>query len=310
LKPKKVGASAALEMQAQTPRFGFVGVVGRPNVGKSTLFNSLVGMKLAITSRKAQTTRHRIRGVLTLPKAQVVFVDTPGLQSAYTSALNQAMNRAVETTLAEVHLLLWVIEAHQFTPADADVLKRLPANVAVIAVLNKVDRVTDRKKLLELMAYLGAQRDFAAIVPLSATKDRAFAPLLQAVIAALPEGEPLFSEDDVTDRTTRFLAAEFIREKLFRLLGDELPYQTAVVIEQYEELPQLHRIHAAIIVAKENQKGIVIGERGATLKRIGTEARREIEALTGTTCYLELWVKVKSGWADSEAQLRSLGLDP
>jgi GTP-binding protein Era len=278
-------------------------------VGKSTLFNALIGMKVAITSRKAQTTRHRIRGVLTTPGAQLVFVDTPGLQHAFKSALNRAMNRAVETTLADVDAIVWVSEATGLTDDDRDVLARLPAKIPVIAALNKVDRITDRAALLEHMRTLSSLRDWAAIVPLAATRDKSFKALIAETTKLLPVAPAIFDVDDVTDRSVRFLASEFIREKLFRLLGDELPYQTAVIIEKFEELPRLCRIHAAILVAKENQKAIVIGTKGESLKRIGTEARLDIEKLTGTKVHLELWVKVRSGWADSEAQLRSLGME-
>lgn len=266
-------------------------------------------MKVAITSRKAQTTRHRIRGVLNTAAAQLVFVDTPGLQHQFKSTLNRAMNRAVESTLADVDALIWVSEATGLTDGDRDVLDRIPDHLPVIAALNKVDRALDRTALLEHMRFLGTLREFAAIVPLSATRDRAFKSLVSEASKLLPEGPAIFGEDDVTDRSVRFLAAEFIREKLFRLLGDELPYQTAVVIEKFEELPNLSRIHAAILVAKENQKAIVIGSKGESLKRIGTEARLDIEKLTGAKVHLELWVKVRSGWAESEAQLRSLGME-
>jgi GTPase len=290
-------------------RAGYVGIVGRPNVGKSTLFNALIGMKIAITSRKAQTTRHRIRGVMTDTSAQIVFVDTPGVQHQYRSALNQAMNRSVDTAFAEVDALLWVIDASAWHSGDDDVLSRLPAHLPVVVVLNKVDRIRDRRAFMDFMAEVAKKRNFHALVPLSATRDRQFNKLIATIKETLPVGEAIFAPDEVTDRSTRFLASEFIREKLFRLLGEELPYQTAVVIESFEESPKLVRINAAILVEKDNQKAIVIGQGGATLKRIGTDARVDIERLTGRKVYLELWVKVRGGWADNAAQLRSLGFE-
>ena len=286
---------------------GTIAVVGRPNVGKSTLLNRLVGEKVSITSRKAQTTRQRVRGILTRGENQFVFVDTPGFQSTFRNALNRQMNRAVQTALAEVDVVLWVIEAKRCTDADRALLPLLPAGRPVLLVLNKADCVADQKTLLPLVAELAKMRDFAAILPVSASRGQGIDALLAEVAKRLPAGEPLYSPDELTDRDERFLAAEFIREKIFRLLGDEVPYYSNVVIDQFEQEGELRRIFAAVIVDKAGQKPILLGKDGATIKRIATEARQDMERLFGGRIYLEVWVRVKSGWADDEATLRRLG---
>ncbi|MBK6982976.1 MAG: GTPase Era [Betaproteobacteria bacterium] len=290
-------------------RAGTVAIVGRPNVGKSTLLNQLVGAHVSITSRKAQTTRHRIQGVRTDERAQLVFVDTPGFQTRHGNALNRAMNRAVTSTLSGVDAIVMVVEAFGWDERDDAVLALLPKGAPVVLVLNKVDRVKDRADVVKLLAECAARRDFAALVPVSAEKGTQVKVLAEAVAKLLPEAAPVYGPDDVTDRSERFLAAEFVRERLFRLLGDELPYTTAVVIEEFREEGALRRIAATIYVDRPSHKAIVIGERGATLKRIGTEARVAMEALFGGKVFLELWVKVKSGWADSEATVRQWGYE-
>lgn len=290
-------------------RAGTVAIVGRPNVGKSTLLNQLVGAHVSITSRKAQTTRHRIQGVRTDERAQLVFVDTPGFQTRHGNALHRAMNRAVTSTLSGVDAIVMVVEAFGWDERDDAVLALLPRGAPVVLVLNKVDRVKDRADVVKLLAECAARRDFAALVPVSAEKGTQVKALAEAVAKLLPEAAPVYGPDDVTDRSERFLAAEFVRERLFRLLGDELPYTTAVVIEEFREDGALRRIAATIYVDRPSHKAIVIGERGATLKRIGTEARVAMEALFGGKVFLELWVKVKSGWADSEATVRQWGYE-
>ncbi|EFK95927.1 GTP-binding protein Era [sediment metagenome] len=296
-------------MTAAGFRAGTVAIVGRPNVGKSTLLNELVGAHVSITSRKAQTTRHRILGIRNDAQSQMVFVDTPGFQTRYSNALNRAMNRAVTGTLAEVDAIVMVIEASGWDERDDPVLALIPPGARVVLAVNKVDRVRDKAKLAQLLAACAARRDFAALVPVSAEKGTQVKALADEVARLLPEGEPHYDADALTDRSERFLAAELVREKLFRLLGDELPYTAAVVIEEFKEEGALRRISATIYVDRPGHKAIVIGEKGATLKRIGTEARVAMEALFGGKVFLELWVKVKSGWADSEATVRQWGYE-
>ncbi|MDR2164735.1 MAG: GTPase Era [Zoogloeaceae bacterium] len=289
-------------------RAGYVALVGRPNVGKSTLLNRLVGEKISIVSRKAQTTRHRILGVLTRPDAQFAFVDTPGFQTRFANALNRAMNRNVTQALADVDAVFFVVEAGHFDTRDAAVLRLIPAATPVILTVNKIDRIGDRKTLLPFVAEVSQKRDFAAVVPVSALGGEQTESLLGAARHHLPHTVPLFAGDDLTDKSERFLAAEYIREKLFRLLGDELPYAATVAIERFEtEVTGLRRIHAAIVVGKTSHKAMVIGKGGTALKRIASEARQDMERLFGNKVYLEVWVKVKSGWADDEQFLRSLG---
>lgn len=290
-------------------RAGTVAIVGRPNVGKSTLLNQLVGAHVSITSRKAQTTRHRILGVRTGERAQLVFVDTPGYQTRYSNALNRAMIRSVTSTLAGVDAIVMVIEAGGWDERDDAVLALIPPGAPVVLALNKVDRMKDRAKLATLLAECARRRDFAALVPVSAEKGTQVKALADEVAKLLPEAQPLYAPEEVTDRSERFLAAELIRERLFRLLGDELPYTLAVVIEEFKEDGALRRVSASIYVDRPGHKAIVIGEKGATLKRIGTEARVAMETLFGGKVFLELWVKVKSGWADSERMVRQWGYE-
>jgi GTP-binding protein Era len=288
-------------------RTGTVAIVGRPNVGKSTLVNHLVGAHVAITSSKAQTTRHRIQGILTDRQSQFIFVDTPGYQTQHQSALNREMNRTVGRVAAEVDVIVLVIDAVGWDERDLPVLALLPEGVPVVLALNKVDRIADKSKVAKALEASVAQRDFAALVPISAQKGTQVKALLDEVRKHLPEGPPIYEADDITDRPERFLAAELVRERIFRLLGDELPYAIAVVVDQFELEGNLRRIAATIYVDKPGHKAIVIGEKGATLKRIGTEARHAMEALFGSKVFLETHVKVKSGWADSDAALKQLG---
>ncbi|WP_028455686.1 GTPase Era [Chitinilyticum litopenaei] len=295
-------------------RCGFVAIVGRPNVGKSTLLNHLIGMKLSITSRKAQTTRHRITGVLTTESAQFVFVDTPGFQNKYRNALNQAMNRNVTSTLADVDVILFVVEAGRFGQDDEAVLRLLPQDRPVILVLNKMDAVADKAALLPFIEQMAQKRDFAAIVPLSALRALKLDVLQQAVEPLLPLSAPFYEEDQVTDRNERFLAAEIIREKIFRTMGDELPYAMTVEIEKFDEEmakngQELRRIFAAVWVDRDSQKAMLIGRNGEKLKRIASDARKDMEQMFDAKVYLEVWVKVKSGWADDTRLLRQFGFE-
>jgi GTPase len=293
-------------------RAGYLAIVGCPNVGKSSLMNRLIGAKLSITSKKAQTTRHRIHGILTTESMQYVFVDTPGVQTQHRNALNRSMNRVVTGALADIDVILFVIEANKWRPEDRAVLARLPApsmNVPAILVINKIDRLSDKGTLLPFMASLAEQHPFAEIVPISAERGENLDTLLKVAGKYLPEAEPIFSPDDLTDRSERFLAAELLREKLFRNLGEELPYGLAVEIERFEEVDGVRRIHAAVIVDRDAQKAIVIGKGGERLKRVASDARKDMERLFGGKVWLETWVKVKSGWADDERALRSLGYE-
>ena len=288
---------------------GYIAIVGRPNVGKSTLLNRLIGEKISIVSRKAQTTRHRIMGILTRPDAQFVFVDTPGFQTKHTNALNRAMNRGVTQALAEVDVVILVVEAERFDERDLAVVKLLPAGRPVILAVNKIDQMKDRAKLLPILAKLAGQYAFAAIVPVSAAKGSQLDDLLGEARKHLPNDELLFGEDEITDKSERFLASEYIREKLFRLIGDELPYSATVEVEKFEIEGELRRISAAIVVDRQAHKGIVIGKGGETLKRIASEARQDMERLFDGKVFLEVFVKVKSGWSDDERLLKSLGYE-
>jgi GTP-binding protein Era len=284
-----------------------VAIVGRPNVGKSTLLNHIVGAHVAITSRKAQTTRHRLLGIFTDKRSQFIFVDTPGFQTQHRNALNREMNRTVGQVAHEVDAIVLVIDAAGWDERDTPLLELLPAKAPVVLALNKVDRVADKSRLLATLQDAAARRDFAALVPVSASKGTQVKALLGEVRKLLPEQAAMYGEDEITDRPERFLAAELVRERIFRLLGDELPYSIAVVVERFELEGTMRRIAATIYVDKPGHKAIVIGEKGATLKRIGTEARHAMEALFGSKVFLETHVRVKSGWADNDAALRELG---
>ena len=288
---------------------GVVAIIGRPNVGKSTLLNRLIGEKISIVSRKAQTTRHRIMGILTRPDAQFVFVDTPGFQTRHTNALNRVMNRGIRQALAEVDAVVWVVDAECFDARDKAIIRILPEEMPVILAVNKVDQFKDKNKLLPLLSDLSREFSFSAIVPISATTGKQIEDLLAEIRKHLPHSERLFSEDDITDKSERFLAAEYIREKLFRLVGDELPYASTVEIENFKMDGKLRRISAAIIVDRPAHKGIIIGKGGELLKRIASEARQDMERLFDGKVFLEVFVKVKSGWSDDERLLRSLGYE-
>ncbi|MGN6390596.1 MAG: GTPase Era [Burkholderiaceae bacterium] len=290
-------------------RCGYIAIVGRPNVGKSTLMNALVGAKVSITSRKAQTTRHRITGIQTIADAQFVYVDTPGFQTRHANALNRTLNRTVTNTLTAADVILFVIEAGTFGPADQEVLALIPAGVPCVLVLNKADRAKDRAVLMPFAQKIAAMRDFAAVVPVSATQRFQLDALQDEIKALLPENPPMFGEDDITDRSEKFLAAEIVREKVFRFVGDELPYTSTVLIEQFQQEGDLRRVFAAILVERDAHKSMVIGQKGARLKEISTQARLDMERLFGGPVYLEIWVKVKSGWADNEAGLRAYGYE-
>ncbi|HEX4884653.1 MAG TPA: GTPase Era [Casimicrobiaceae bacterium] len=288
-------------------RCGHVAVVGRPSVGKSTLVNRLVGAKVSITSKRPQTTRHRIRGILTEEGRQFVFVDTPGFQTKHHTKLNARMNKAVREALGEVDAVVWVIDGARLVPADRNVLALVPPFVPVVAAVNKVDALADKAALLPLLAELATLREFAAIVPISAEKGTQLAALKDEIAKALPEGPALYPEDDITDRDERFLAAEFVREKIFRLLGDEIPYATTVGIDKFEHEGNLRRIFASVYVEKASQRAILLGEGGQRMKAIASGARRDLEQLFGGTVYLEVWVRVKKGWSDDEGSLDRLG---
>lgn len=290
-------------------RCGYIAIVGRPNVGKSTLMNALVGVKVSITSRKAQTTRHRITGIQTLESAQFIYVDTPGFQTRHTNALNKTLNRTVTNTLTASDVILFLVEAGTFGLADQKVLDLIPSSVPCLLVMNKADRVKDKAQLLPFARQIAAKYDFAAVVPVSATLRFQLDNLQGEIQKRLPLNQPVFSSDDVTDRSEKFLAAEIVREKIFRFVGDELPYTSTVVIEKFEQEGDLRRVFAAILVERDTHKSMVIGQKGARLKDISTQARLDMARLFGGPVYLEIWVKVKSGWADNEAGLRAYGYE-
>ena len=287
-------------------RCGAVALIGRPNVGKSTLQNALLGQKLSITSSKPQTTRRSLRGVLTTGTAQFILVDTPGFQTRHRGGLNRAMNRSVRSVLDSVDVAALVVEAGRFGAEDRAVLKLAPAGAALFLVVNKIDEIETAR----LPAYLqkaAAEAGFDEIVPVSAKRRKGLAELLRALERYLPEQPAIHGADELTDRSERDLAAEFLREKLFRYLGEELPYGADVEVEKFEEVRGVRRIHASIVVAKEGHKAIVIGARGAKLKEIATAARQDLERLFGGKVYLETWVKVRGGWTDDERALRRMG---
>jgi GTP-binding protein Era len=290
-------------------RTGTVAIIGRPNVGKSTLLNRLVGQKISITSRRPQTTRNRILGIVSQANVQFVFVDTPGIQSRHASTLTRLMTRAAVDSLQQIDAVVLVIEALHFGPDDKKVLTLLPKDTPVVLAVSKVDLVKDKARLLPFLQTVSTAFPFRAIVPLSAKTGRQTGELLEELRALLPEGPPLYEADDLTDRSERFLAAELLREKLFRLLGEELPYAAAVEIEQFETEGEMRRIAAAVLVDRPGHKPIVIGKNGAKLKTIATQARQDMEKLFGGKVFLEVWVKVKPGWMDDRSILKRLGYD-
>ncbi|MDD7799258.1 GTPase Era [Ralstonia solanacearum] len=293
-------------------RCGMVAIVGRPNVGKSTLMNALVGQKVSITSRKAQTTRHRITGIQTTDDAQFVFVDTPGFQTRHATALNRSLNRAVTSTLTSVDAVLFVVEAGRYGPDDAKLLSLLPRETPVILIVNKVDRLdayTRAEMVAVFLQDMAQVFPFKEIVPMSAKNRDDILRLLGIVRPYLPEGEPMYDPEALTDRSERFLAAEIVREKVFRWTGDELPYSSTVVVDKFETEGRLRRVFVTILVDRDAHKAMIIGAKGAKLKQISTEARMDMEKLFDGKVYLEVWVKVKSGWADNEAGLRAYGYE-
>jgi GTPase len=290
-------------------RCGLIAIVGRPNVGKSTLLNALVGQKISITSKKAQTTRHRITGVRTVGDTQFVFVDTPGFQDRHMAALNRNLNRTVQGSLADVDAVLFVVEAGRFGLDDAKVLALMPPGKPVLLIANKLDALARRQDVLPWLKTMQERHAFAEYVPMSAHKAADVQRLFGILEPYVPRQGWFYDEDALTDRSERFIASEMIREKLFRLTGDELPYTSTVVIDRFEEEPTIRRLAASIVVEREAHKGMIIGERGERLKRIGSEARQELEQLWDCKVFLELWVKVRSGWADDEAHLRSYGYE-
>ncbi|HOZ63147.1 MAG TPA: GTPase Era [Burkholderiaceae bacterium] len=314
LKSMRVAPGSGMPVQGQ--HCGLVAIVGKPNVGKSTLLNALVGQKISITSRKAQTTRHRITGMRTQGPNQFVFVDTPGFQTLHANALNKSLNKTVVGAVADVDLILFVVEAGSFTPADARVLALLGKNIPTLLIANKLDNVHRRGDIAPWLQSMQEKHSFAEFVPMSAKNAKDVERLLDICAGFLPEQSWWYAEDELTDRSEKFLASELVREKLFRLTGDELPYTSTVIIDKFEEEPpqkkghkRLLRIAATIVVERDSHKAMVIGDKGERIKRIGMETRVELEKLADAKVFLELWVKVRSGWADDEARVRSFGYE-
>jgi GTP-binding protein Era len=308
--PPVPGAAPAVAGQ----RCGLIAIVGKPNVGKSTLLNALVGQKISITSRKAQTTRHRITGIRTRGATQFVFVDTPGFQTRHAKALNKSLNKTVMGAVGDVDLVLFVVEAGRFTPADAKVLSLLKPGIPALLVANKLDEVHRRGDIAPWLGEMQQRHDFAEFVPMSAKNAKDVERLFGICEKYLPEQPWWHAEDELTDRSEKFLASETVREKLFRFTGEELPYTSTVVIDKFDEEPspkhkRMVRIAATIIVERDSHKAMVIGDKGERLKRIGTEARQELEKLMDAKVFLEIWVKVRTGWADDEARVRSFGYE-
>ncbi|MCK4833964.1 MAG: GTPase Era, partial [Gammaproteobacteria bacterium] len=294
-------------MTEQKERSGYIAIVGRPNVGKSTLLNSILGMKLSITSRKPQTTRHQILGVKTTDNVQAVYVDTPGIHQRRGTAINKYMNRAATSVLNDVDVILFVVQVKQWTEEDQAIVEKLASvSCPVVLVVNKMDKLPSKKELLPLISELSSQYDFAEIIPVSALNGMNVDVLEQKVATLLPENEHFYPDDQVTDRSMRFLASEIIREKLIRELGQELPYTSTVDIDKYIEDEDIVRIHATIYVESNGQKAIIIGKKGARLKSIGTAARQDISKMVDSKVYINLWVKVREGWSNDERALRGL----
>ena len=301
-------------LPAGETRCGVIAIVGKPNVGKSTLLNALVGQKISITSRKAQTTRHRITGIRTVGLSQFIFVDTPGFQTRHGTALNRSLNKTVLGAVGDVDLVLFVVEAGKFTLVDAKVLALLKPGIPALLVANKVDQVHRRGDLAPWLRDMQQRHDFSEFVPMSAKSPKDVERLFTICEKYLPQQAWWYGADELTDRSEKFLASETVREKLFRFTGDELPYTSTVIVDKFEEEPspkhkRLVKIAATIVVERDGHKAMVIGEKGERLKRIGTEARQELEKLMDCKVFLELWVKVRSGWADDEARVKSFGYE-
>jgi len=297
------------ELATPAHRCGFIAVVGRPNVGKSTLTNALIGSKISIVSRKAQTTRHRIQGVLTREHEQFVFVDTPGFQTRHGGAMNKMMNRVVTQTLADVDVVLFVVEAGKWSAGDEKLLSLLHEPKRTILVISKIDEIKNRDELYPFVANIASQYPFDAVVPVSSTRRHQLDQLLDEIAKRLPESEPFFDAETFTDRPMRFIAAELIREKIFRLVGDELPYACTVVIEQWDETDKGAHISACVIVQRDSHRPILLGAGGGHMKRIASEARQDIAKMLDKPVHLEVYVKVRKGWADKESSLRDLGYE-
>ncbi|OTQ27284.1 GTPase Era [Gilliamella apicola] len=297
-------------MTKTTQHCGFVAIVGRPNVGKSTLLNQLLGQKVSITSRKAQTTRHRIIGIDTQDNDQIIYIDTPGLHIEEKRAINRLMNRAASSSIGDVELVIFVVEGTHWNDDDEMVANKLKdCKCPVLLVINKIDNVIDKTQLLPHIQEISQKVNFLDVVPISAEKGDGVDIIKKIVKTHLPEGEHHFPEDYITDRSQRFMASEIIREKLMRFLGDELPYSVTVEIEQFkvDERNGMYRINGLILVERDGQKKMVIGNKGEKIKKIGIEARKDMQSFFDNKVHLELWVKVKAGWADDERALRSLG---
>ena len=292
----------------QPSRCGYIAIVGRPNVGKSTLLNHILGMKLSITSRKPQTTRHQILGVKTTGNVQAIYVDTPGIHQRSGTAINKYMNRAATSVLNDVDLIIFVVQVNKWTEEDQAIIERLETvDCPVVLVVNKIDKLASKKQLLPLMEELSAKYNFTEIIPVSALNGVNVEVLEERLAPLVPENEHFYPDDQVTDRSMRFLASEIIREKLIRELGQELPYTTAVDIDKYVEEPDIIHIHATIYVESSGQKAIIIGKKGARLKSIGSKAREDISKMADSKVYLNLWVKVREGWSNDERALAGLG---
>ncbi len=296
-------------MTDSTFKSGYVAIIGRPNVGKSTLINRVLGQKLCITSRRPQTTRHRILGIKTTDDSQLIYVDTPGLHIDDKRAMNKYMNRAAASSIDHVDVILFVVDGMNWTEEDEQVLVRLKANAEapVILVINKMDKLADKEVMLPHIEKLAALYNYSNVLPISARKGVNLDQLEAEIKKLMPEGDLIFPEDQLTDRSSRFLAAELVREKLFRHLGQELPYSITVEIEQFDDEKNLYRIGAVIYVERSGQKAIVIGKGGELLKSVGKDARLEMESLFGKKVFLRLWVKVREGWGDNERMLKNLG---
>ena len=298
-------------MTSDTPsRCGYVAIVGRPNVGKSTLLNHILGQKISITSRKPQTTRHQVLGIKTEDNHQIIFVDTPGLHKDAGKAINRYMNRAASAAIRDVDLVVFVVDRTAWTEEDSIVLEQIEkSGLPTMLVVNKIDLLADKTELLPHLQNLAAKAEFAAILPVSALRQHNVDALEEQILTLLPESGHFFPEDQITDRSQRFLAAEIVREKIMRQLGDELPYSIAVEIEEFAQEGEVLHISAVIFVERTGQKRILIGDKGSRLRSIGSDARRDMEGLFDSKVMLRLWVKVKSGWSDDERALRSLGYD-
>ena len=298
-------------MAFDTPsRCGYVAIVGRPNVGKSTLLNHILGQKISITSRKPQTTRHQVLGIKTEDNHQIIFVDTPGLHKDAGKAINRYMNRAASAAIRDVDLVVFVVDRTAWTEEDSIVLEQIEqSGLPTMLVVNKIDLLADKTELLPHLQSLAAKAEFSAILPVSALRQHNVDALEEQILTLLPESGHFFPEDQITDRSQRFLAAEIVREKIMRQLGDELPYSIAVEIEEFAQEDEVLHISAVIFVERTGQKRILIGDKGSRLRSIGMDARRDMEGLFDSKVMLRLWVKVKSGWSDDERALRSLGYD-